>query len=694
MAREGVVKALSAADQPIITVCAPAGYGKTTAVALWEDRDDRPFAWARLSLDDGNPAYFIDHLLTALNQTAPREDDRGNARLADLLAVVQAAAPRVLVLDDITNISSRSTDVVDQMTDTLPENSQLVLVGRSLHTLPLSRRRLAGDVADIGVDDLAMSDSEAAELLARCGVDAEQAGKLRELGDGWAAGLALLARGGGGTDHVTAYLEEEVLGGLSDSAVRFLERLAVLDGTHPEALEQLLQPDDPAKVFDDLQRAGPLPVTRTARSPQSGPPTFPIHPVLANVLRARMEHRDPEEARSLHRKASELCARGGDVRAAVQHAVDAGDVAHAADLVLEQVPQLLLAGEVDDLVDLLGCLGEDAEHLYPAAGLALGWCAIGVGDPPMLGRALTAIAGHLPSPDSPSHLTTAMAALRAMLAPDGLPGVLADTAAVRQAGNAASNPWWAVATFAEGATYYVLERDDLARARFASVYPLIADSPGLGAVTLSYMALLDLDADDVPTARQRLDDASVLLDRHRLDRAVLLVPAFAIGARVAALVGEPDIARVRITQAASMMARLDPLAPRSALLCGLCLGDASLHLGDIAAARQYVHYAVAARRRDDSATRLNRELDELLHRLESGTDLPGLDSDQLTPAELKVLAYLPTHLSLQGIADELVISRNTAKSHSVAIYRKLGVTKRSEAVEAARKLGILPAPST
>ena len=65
----------------------------------------------------------------------------------------------------------------------------------------------------------------------------------------------------------------------------------------------------------------------------------------------------------------------------------------------------------------------------------------------------------------------------------------------------------------------------------------------------------------------------------------------------------------------------------------------------------------------------------------------------LTGAELRVLPYLATHLSLQEIAEALIISRNTAKSHSVAIYRKLGVSSRSDAVAEARRLGLIADPT-
>ncbi len=64
----------------------------------------------------------------------------------------------------------------------------------------------------------------------------------------------------------------------------------------------------------------------------------------------------------------------------------------------------------------------------------------------------------------------------------------------------------------------------------------------------------------------------------------------------------------------------------------------------------------------------------------------GVGSD-LTPAELRLLGYLPTHLSLREIAEEFVVSTNTVKSQAQAVYRKLGVSSRAEAVNVARAAG-------
>ena len=68
---------------------------------------------------------------------------------------------------------------------------------------------------------------------------------------------------------------------------------------------------------------------------------------------------------------------------------------------------------------------------------------------------------------------------------------------------------------------------------------------------------------------------------------------------------------------------------------------------------------------------------------------PRNDGPAMSVAEGRVFQYLPTHLSLAEIADKLYLSRHTVKSHVVAIYRKLDVASRSEAVKAGRDAGWL-----
>jgi LuxR family maltose regulon positive regulatory protein len=67
----------------------------------------------------------------------------------------------------------------------------------------------------------------------------------------------------------------------------------------------------------------------------------------------------------------------------------------------------------------------------------------------------------------------------------------------------------------------------------------------------------------------------------------------------------------------------------------------------------------------------------------------GLELRSLTVAEMRVLPLLTTHLSFREIGEQLYISEHTVKSHAISIYRKLGVTSRGAAVQAARRFGLL-----
>jgi DNA-binding CsgD family transcriptional regulator len=64
----------------------------------------------------------------------------------------------------------------------------------------------------------------------------------------------------------------------------------------------------------------------------------------------------------------------------------------------------------------------------------------------------------------------------------------------------------------------------------------------------------------------------------------------------------------------------------------------------------------------------------------------------LTPAESQVLSFLPTHLTVEAIAERLGRSRSTVKTHVAHIYNKLGATGRMEAVDRAWELGLLAEP--
>jgi len=68
---------------------------------------------------------------------------------------------------------------------------------------------------------------------------------------------------------------------------------------------------------------------------------------------------------------------------------------------------------------------------------------------------------------------------------------------------------------------------------------------------------------------------------------------------------------------------------------------------------------------------------------------PSVWRPMLSSRERQVLGYAPSMLSAAEIGSELFVSVNTVKAHLRSIYRKLGVSRRRDAVIQARRRGLL-----
>ena len=119
----------------------------------------------------------------------------------------------------------------------------------------------------------------------------------------------------------------------------------------------------------------------------------------------------------------------------------------------------------------------------------------------------------------------------------------------------------------------------------------------------------------------------------------------------------------------------------AAFLLGAVACDA---LGDADAVSRAVEHALELAEAD-------RRLFPLLIQPEPAEPAPPCEP--LTRGEARVLRYLPSNLSAREIADDLYLSLNTVKTHQRHLYRKLGARSRTQAVDRARALGLLTAPS-
>jgi LuxR family transcriptional regulator, maltose regulon positive regulatory protein len=714
--RDELVKRLitQSAVSPITAVRAPAGYGKTMLLAQWDEADPRPFAWVHLGALDDNPVHLLRHIAGAFAQHAPLGDHcvqmlSQQARRADaelvpaVLGEIERRPPSVLVFDDLHLVQSPAAlECISAIATCMPRSSTVCLSGRSID-VPLARHQVNDQVVEIGIDDLAMSVSDAARMFAHAGLelDDDALGDLYARTEGWPAGLhlaalALSTREGGAT-HVFSgrdrlvgdYLVEEVLATLPSERVEFLERSSVLGIMSGDTLDDVLDRSDSGQLLHEIEQSGNLflvPLDHERR-------LYRYHHLFRELLRARLRGTDPVTTTQLERRASEVCERDGDLDAAIGHAVRADDRARAAQLVLREAGRLAFKGEPGLLRQRVELIGSESIDESPEAAVAWAWCGIAEADFELTARGIVAAERWRdtgPLSDGSPAVEVAIACIRSLVAAEGVEGVIADTTIARAAGPPESNHWWGVATAIQGSAYSMLGERELARDRLASALMHLTEAPAFEAAALAHLALLDLDDGDLTSAERLVDRALAIAERHNLRAVLTSVSTFSVAALVTGRCGRRADSLACAADARSLLDQLGLLSPRTAVLNYLVLARTALALGNPAEARLLATEADRGRRRDPSASFLNDQLDRLHEQLDAHT-LSSAAVVPLTSAEVRVLTLLPTHLSLQEIAAELLISRNTAKSHSVAIYRKLGVTSRTQAVAEARRLGLLGA---
>ena len=171
----------------IVSVVAPAGYGKTTLLSQWAERNGQAFAWVSVDDRDNDPKVLLAYIAEALDAvepvggrvfdalTSPASSVPGSVVPRLAAAFAARTVPIVLVLDDVHLLRNRvCRDALSVLAEHVPDGSRLVLAGRTEPPLRISRLRAEGRILEIGPADLSLTPEEAARLLcvmlARCSV--------------------------------------------------------------------------------------------------------------------------------------------------------------------------------------------------------------------------------------------------------------------------------------------------------------------------------------------------------------------------------------------------------------------------------------------------------------------------------------------------------------------------------------------
>jgi LuxR family maltose regulon positive regulatory protein len=149
--------------RPIVSVVAPAGYGKTTLLSQWAERNGRAFAWVSVDEADNDPKVLLTYVAEALNAVEPIGRQVYAALTSPASSVPGSVVPRLgaafssmtspvaLVLDDVHLLrNSACRAALSALADHVPARARLVLAGRADPPLRIARLRAEGRVTEIG----------------------------------------------------------------------------------------------------------------------------------------------------------------------------------------------------------------------------------------------------------------------------------------------------------------------------------------------------------------------------------------------------------------------------------------------------------------------------------------------------------------------------------------------------------------
>ena len=716
--RSALVERLTKGDARIVSVVAPPGYGKTTLLSQWAERNGQAFAWVSVDQGDNDPKVLLRDIAEALNTVEPIDRRVFEALASPGSSVPGSVVPRlgsafwsmsspvVLVLDDVHLLqNSECRAALSVLADHVPGGSRLVFAGRAEPPLRIARLRAEGRILEIGPGDLSLLREEAAALLRDAGIalGEDDVAELHRRTEGWPTGLYLAAlylrEGGsfgnaavsfGGDDRlVSDYMESEFLARISRRQRVFLTRTAVLERMSGSLCEAVLELPGGAATLADLARSNLLLVPLDRRGQW-----YRYHHLFRDMLMAQLRRREPDLVPILRRRAARWCLDNDLPEEALEYSIAAEDVDTVARLVEKLGVPTHRQGRFTTIDRWFRWL-EDRGGIegHPMAAVLAGLFFALTGRPVEAERWADVVDGWQygdATPRGAPYAEAYAAILRALMCRHGIEQMRADADEALRRCAAKSIVTPAPALY-QGLARVLSGDLDGADAAFED-----AVSPGEQAgvhetlaVTLCERALVAMARSDWSRAKVLADQARTVLRQAGIDESYAMPLVCAVQARAALRRGDVPAVRQELVRAQRSRHLLTYAMPQLAVQARIELARVHLALGDLAGARTLMREIDELLRRRPGLGTLIAEARALRALLSKEHDPSAPGASALTAAELRLLPLLSTHLSFPEIAAEMFLSPNTVKSQAYSLYRKLGASSRSQAVARSRDLALL-----
>lgn len=712
VSRAALVGAARSSNCRFVGVTAPAGYGKSTFLAAWAAAEDRPVAWVSLDRRDNDPATLLVSIAAAYRNAGLGDPELVGDLGGSGVSVLGRAAPRlaaelragqdafVLMLDDLNELQSPACwDVLSVVMTGIPEGSQLATASRVEQPhLPLPR--VSGDVLEFGIDDLVLDPDGARQIFAekRVTLDRGKAIEVIERTEGWAAGVslaALIARESrdqelvitGEDPYVADYLYRETFRGQPDDIQRFLRRTAVLHELSGPLCDAVLESRGSVKSLRRVERSGLFLVSLDRRRQW-----YRYHSLFREFLFEELQRTEPEVEDQLHQRAADWYESNGSPMLAVEHLLGTSDRDRLVRLVTELAIPTFHSGQLATVQRWFEAIGDTTIAKHPRLALLNGWEAVLTGNQTRAMHWAAVIDGissdHLPATEA-GLFESDRAIFHAGICVSG-PESMTDDARF----GVEHEPVWSdyrdTGIWLHGEARLLCGRPDDAATLFAEAAATAASVGNFDTIPIceAQLAWLAMDRDEWEEAATHLEAAQATIERVRLHDYVFSIPTFSGAARLAVHEGRIDRARQLLTQAMRSRPTATFLLPYHAVRLRMQLAKVYLSIDESAPARQLLQEIDEILVQRPLLGTLVDEVRQVRDVLNSRAGAVS-GAPTLTPAELRVLPYLQTHLTANGIAERLSVSGHTVKAQVQSIYRKFGVSSRGDAVQLATEIGLL-----
>jgi len=388
--REGLTDAICQGVGKLVLVRAPAGFGKTTAMAQACERLENEgvaTVWLTLDRADNDTSRFLSGLDEAVSRLGLMDPKDTGGRDA-VQALAQPEASFALFLDEFETVHEAAVlGLVREIAEHLPRRGQLIIGSRSLPPLGIARLRVRGQLIEIDAERLRFTLADAISYFdqRRAHVlSPDQLFRLHQKTEGWIAALWLASmaldrigdaadfveRFSGSDRAVADYLAEEVLARQPAPIRQFLLRTSLLRQLEASVCSALNPRTDCATLLEQLD-ADHLFLTPVAGERR----TWRYHSLFADYLRAQLEREQPDEVARLHLAASGWYESQERPVPAIDHAIEGGDFPHAMDLLDANAEAFLEQGRMRMLARWFTALPPAQLCLHPGLQMVAVWAA-------------------------------------------------------------------------------------------------------------------------------------------------------------------------------------------------------------------------------------------------------------------------------------------------------------------------------